>query len=294
MSSHDKSADVPDAPPSYAVATGSTATSQPSSHGAQHGAHLGVPAAPQASRKSMEDELRPLPHGWVRQWDTHEQHQFFVDTKADPPRSLWIHPLDDDEVWKSLPSEEKERLQAAEDQMRRPKTPTDHKDEKAGAVGTHHTHEDYPSELPPRPSGPHSTPSHSGGQKKQSLGERLKTKVTGLTKEEREQERAQQAEQERQYYEMHQRFRAAMQRAQMTGQPQWFAKDKNGQDIYIEPPSGPGYGMGGGYPNRGYGYNPYTSGPYSAPNARFIRPGYGYGRPGYGGGGMGMAGPMML
>lgn len=232
----------------------------------------------------MEDELRPLPRGWVRQWDVKEQHQFFVDTNSDPPRSIWVHPMDDPEVWNSLPSEEKERLQAEESKMMRPHTPTDSKGEKSEkATGNRPPAEHYPSDLPPRPSGPTTQPSHTSQNKKKGLGERLKDKVTGSTHEEREQERAERAEQERQYYEMHARYRAAMQRAQMTGQPQFFAKDKNGQDIYIEPPSGPGYGYGG-YGNRGYGYNPYTSGPYGAPNARYIRPQYGYGRPGYGGG----------
>ncbi|KPI42162.1 uncharacterized protein AB675_5438 [Cyphellophora attinorum] len=280
-----KDTNQPDAPPSYAIATGSSTTStqpQPSSH--NDTSHLGVPAAPRASRKSMEDE-----------------HQFFVDTKADPPRSIWVHPMDDEETWNSLSSEEKERLQAAEAEMKHPSheiPPYQHdsKDPIGGDEKSSHHHnnnnEQYPSELPARP-GAHSQPSHTGhhdSNKKPSLGERLKTKVTGLTKEEREAERRQQAEQERQYYEAHARFRAAMHKAQVTGQPQWFAKDKNGQDVYVEPPQmgygGGGYGRPGygGYGGAGYGYSPYGPSMYSTPNGRYIRPQYGYGRPGYGGG----------
>lgn len=226
----------------------------------------------------MEDEVRPLPEGWVRQWDSKEQHQFFVDTKTDPPRSIWVHPIDDEDTWNSLSSEEKERLQAAESKMKR--SPSFSKDEKS--TGQAIPQEHYPTDLPPRSSGSTSQPHVSQGSQKKGLGERLKDKVTGTTHDEREQSRARRDEEERQYYEMHARFRAAMQRAAMTGQPQWFAKDRDGKDIFVEPPAGPGYGYRG-Y-GGGYGYNPYTSGPYSTPNARYIRPGYGYGRPGYGGG----------
>lgn len=245
----------------------------------------------------MEDEARPLPTGWVRQWDTTEGHQFFVDTKADPPRSIWVHPMDDEETWSSLPSEEKERLQAEEAKLHGPATAAgdaeaDYKGDSKGdkASKPPPSREQFPHDLPPRASQPHVT---EQGQQKKGFGERVKDKLTGSTHEEREHERAQRAEEERQYYEMHARFRTAMGRAQTTGQPQWFAKDRNGRDIYIEPPSGPGYGYGG-YGQRGYGYNPYTSGPYGTPNARFVRPSYGYGRPGYGGGiGLPIAGGLL-
>lgn len=248
----------------------------------------------------MEDEARPLPTGWIRQWDTTEQHQYFVDTKADPPRSIWVHPMDDEETWNALPSEEKERLQAEEEKLKRPITPSgdfkgdlkgDSKGEKSSVP--QHPREEFPANLPSRP-GQAST--SQPGQKK-GFGERLKDKVTGTTHEERERERAQRAEEERQYYEMHARFRAALNKAQMTGEPQWFAKDRDGKDIYIEPPAPAGYGYGGnygGYGARGYGYNPYTSGPYGAPNARYVRPNYAYGRPGYGGGiGLPIAGGLL-
>ena len=285
MSSNNKPDQPADAPPSYAIATGSSATSQPT-----QSSHLEVPAPQAASRKSMEDEARPLPTGWIRQWDTTEHHQFYVDTKANPPRSIWVHPLDDEDTWKSLSSEEKERLQAEEAKLQ------DHDALHDSSKGTHHDSkppldtksssqvppEHFPADLPPRSSQSQPHVSQQSQQKK-GFTERLKDKVTGMTHEEREQSRAQRAEEERQYYEMHARFRTAMHRAQMTGQPQWFAKDRDGRDIYIEPPSGPGYGYGG-YSQRGYGYNPYTSGPYSNPNVRFVRPSYAYGRPGYGGG----------
>jgi hypothetical protein len=280
---------APDAPPSYAVATGSstkTSSDRPNT--------LEVPLNPVASRKSMEDEVRPLPHGWIRQWDTTEQHQYFVDTNADPPRSIWVHPMDDEETWKALPAEEKERLQALEEEMSH--IPASPSGKHSSTAKSDLPPEHYPQELPPRPGHADHAQSYQSSQQpgqsqhKKGFGERLKNKVTGMTHEEREAERAHRAEEERQYYEMHAKFRAALQRAQMTGQPQFFAKDKDGRDIFVEPPAPPGYGARGygggygGYGANGYGYNPYTSGPYSNPNARYIRPNYAYGRPGYGGG----------
>jgi len=268
----------PDAPPSYSVATGSsTASSKP-----QASSHLQVPQAkngiPADARRSMEDLHRPLPVGWVRQYDAKENHQFFVNTKADPPKSYWEHPLDVPEIVSSLSSEERERLQEEENQLRqRHPISAEHSEDES--------HHHSGPELPPRPAGSHAP--GAGGAKK-SFGERFKDKVTGMTHEERAQDRQIRAREEQEYYEAHIRLRQAMQRAQMTGQPQFFAKDRNGKEIYIEPPGGPGMGYGG-Y-GRGYGVNPYSSGPYSNPNARFISPGYPYNRPygAYRGGGYGL------
>jgi len=48
-------------------------------------------------RRSMEDEESPLPEGWIRQWDPESKHHFYVDTKANPPRTIWNHPYEDRE-----------------------------------------------------------------------------------------------------------------------------------------------------------------------------------------------------
>lgn len=282
-----------DAPPSYATATGSSTTSNAAGSNRLQvpGARNGIPAQ---HRRSMEDEHRPLPEGWVRQWDQKEQHQFFVNTKATPPKSIWHHPYDDDEYLSTLSSEQREQIQ--EDERQRLQRIDDHSDDESSKhskssapVSSHATgSSSFPQELPPRDS------AAGDSHHKKGFGERFKEKVTGQTKEERARERQLRDQQEREYYEAHQRFRQCLQQAQMTGKPQFFAKDRDGKDIYIEPPN-TGYGGYGGY-NNGYGYNPYQSGPYSNPNARFIRPsypyqrGYGYGPygGGYGGGGFGM------
>src|ERR1700733_2643221 len=98
-----------DQPPSYQqVQAQSTGASNRST-----GNTLQVPGAriPPAARRSMEDEARELPEGWIRQYDTKEHHQFFVDTRANPARSIWHHPYDDEQYLSTLTSEERERLQ---------------------------------------------------------------------------------------------------------------------------------------------------------------------------------------
>ncbi|KAL2413204.1 hypothetical protein ABEF95_003009 [Exophiala dermatitidis] len=266
-------------PPSYAAATGSSTTSS-----APHASsRLEVPqeknGIPALHRRSMEDLQRPLPDGWVRSYDPKENHQFFVNTKENPPKSYWEHPLDIPDVVQKLSTEERERLQEEEDRLRKQFPHSADHSEDEGHAGK--------STLPPRPSA--SKPQQKAEREK-TFGEKLKDKVTGTTHEERVRERARREEEERQYYEAHMKLRQAMQKAEMTGQPQFFARDRDGKAIYIEPPGGVGYGYAG-YGAGGYGINPYAQGPYYAnPNVRVIRPGYPYNRP-YGpnsGGGIGL------
>jgi len=79
-----------DLPPSYSSvidhASGPSHTDSTGHLQPQPVARNGIP--PQA-RRSMEDEHRELPPGWIRRYDEGSQHQFFVDTEAKPPRSIW-------------------------------------------------------------------------------------------------------------------------------------------------------------------------------------------------------------
>lgn len=208
-----------------------------------------------------------------------DQFQFFVDTNAKPPRSIWHHPYDDDQYLSSLSTEERERIQeeyrhphladiAAED--------TDDED--------HHHHDDSKHHAQPAVGVAAATAgatSHSTNKKKETFGQKMKDKLTGSTHEERVAERRRREEEERAAYQRHLKIRAAMDRAAQTGQPQLIGKDKNGKDLYIEPPPQPGYGYGM------QANNPYAQGPYGNPNATYLRPAYPYSRPygpGYGGG----------
>jgi hypothetical protein len=216
----------------------------------------------------MEDESRPLPKGWVRQLDSKTQHQFFVDTSADPPRSIWHHPYDDDTYLSSLSQEERERVEGLH------RVPT-HADIEAESS----TDEDPEHELKYE----HGMVKEEQPKGVHKLGRRFKDKLTNSTHEEREARRKQREEEERAAYARHLHYRRQMARAAETGQPQLLGKDREGKDVFVEPPSyGDAYGGG-------YGYNPYVrgGGPYADPNARFVRPQGDYYRPyggGYGGG----------
>lgn len=246
----------------------------------------------------MEDETRPVPEGWVRQFDAGENHQFFVDTRSNPPRSIWHHPYDDEEYMLSLTSQERDRIH----NINRGPTHADMEAESSNDEG--------PEPLPQRTAagpGPGAPGHEPEGARK--IARRMKDALTNSTHEEREERRRQRDEEERRAYQVHQRFRAAMAKAAQTGEPQLLGKDSEGKEVWIEPPygSGGGFAGGNGYGGRGYGYNPYQQGPYTYPNSRFLRPqqpyyrplGYGYGG-GYGGGfgggyggGLGMGLPLM-
>lgn len=224
----------------------------------------------------MEDETRPLPAGWIRQFDSKTGHQYFVDTRADPPRSIWHHPYDDEQYLSSLTPAERKNLDRLHKSVSLDDIGADSSDDEGhhaslkGSVATAGAAHD-----PNAPYGVH------------KFSRKMKDKLTGSTHEERERQRQQRAREEQQVYETHQRYRQAFQRACVTGQPQLLGRDRNGKDVYIEPPTGPRA------PPGAYGYNPYAQGPYTDPNARFIRPEEPYYRPyGYGyGGGYGF--PMM-
>lgn len=214
---------------------------------------------PPEHRRSMEDEQRELPEGWVRQFDTQHNHQYFVDTRQEPPRSVWHHPYDDEDYLKTLSSEERKRIENLHQGPEHIKAGSAHEGDQAGPSTT--THGVASSSTSDEPHGFH------------KFGRKLKDKVTMSTHEEREAERQDRARKEQEAYEIHRHMRQAMVRAVQTGQPQFLFKDREGRDVYIEPPQGPRA------PPGAHGYNPYTQGPYSQPNARFIRPGYDYARP---------------
>lgn len=265
--------DIPDEPPPPYEQAG--APSQP---------QVNLPDAnrngiPSDRRRSMEDEARPLPQGWVRTFDPSTSHQFFVDTTKEPPRSIWTHPYDDEQYLSSLPRAERERIEQEPTMFHRHPSQADimaeHTDEEDDRE--HHAPAVAPGgDLPPRP-------------QKLSLGRKIKDKMTGTTHDQREKERQRRAEAERQAYQRHLAIRKAMVKAMETGQRQLIGKDREGKDVYIQPPAQYDDGYSSGYGGRNM-YDPYRSGVYSAPNARYVRPSGPYGRPGgYGyGGGYGM------
>ncbi|KAF2420988.1 hypothetical protein EJ08DRAFT_528239 [Tothia fuscella] len=254
-------------PPSYEAST----SSGPSPRKNEHRERNGIPPD---RRRSMEDEQRPLPHGWVRSFDPKSSHQFFVNTTTTPPRSIWHHPLDDEEYLASLSPQERENITRLHRSVSLKDIEAESSDDEDHAG---------PSKRPAPKTAVRDEP--HGLYK---VGRKMKDRITQSTHVEREKQRQQRAIEEQQAYQAHEAARRAMVRAMETGQPQFLCKDRQGNDVYIEPPQGPAL------PPGGRGYNPYQNGPYANPNARFVRPDYPYNRPygyGYGGGyGMPLAG----
>lgn len=155
--------------------------------------------------------------------------------------------------------------------------------------------EHIPTELPPRKEAGKGDGEVKGMHK---LGRKMKDKITNTTHTQRVSERQARDAAERRAYAQHRAFRVAMSKAAATGEPQLLGKDKDGKDVYVEPPGLRDYGYGA----RGYGINPYGGvgggglygggsggygGMYGMPGQGFARPAYGYNRPyggGYGGG----------
>jgi len=217
----------------------------------------------------MEDEQRPLPAGWVRQFDQKSGHQFFVDTNATPPRSIWQHPYDDEGYLGSISQQERENVTRLHHSVSL-------KDIEAESSDDEH-HAPKKAAAPMASSGVGQDEPHG----LHKFTRKMKDRLTHSTHNEREAQRQLRAEQEGRAYEAHLAARRAMSRAIETGQPQFLCKDKDGHDVYIEPPNGPAIPLGA------RGYNPYVQGPYLDPNARFVRPEQPYQRPygyGYGGG----------
>ncbi|KAH6654936.1 hypothetical protein BKA67DRAFT_558996 [Truncatella angustata] len=277
-------------PPSYEQAIGSASFSRQPRNG----------ITPEA-RRSIEDESRPLPAGWVRSFDPDSQHQFFVNTKVDPPRAVWHHPYDDDDYMNSLSSEERERIRG----LSRHPSHHDVTAETTDEEGDGHSHSHGKSHAS-------ASASNASGPKR-SLGRKMKDKFTGTTHEKRAKDRQQREQNERDMYKQHQLFRRGLAAAIETNQPQLLGQDDDGIEVYLEPPGSRYSGV-----QRVERLSPYLSeiiyrppGPLNK-RARHIRPdpiypgGYGgpyqrpygtYNRPyGYGyGGGMGMmpmAGPL--
>jgi hypothetical protein len=197
---------------------------------------------------------------------------------------MWHHPYDDEEYLSTLKPEERENItrlqrsvslkdieaESSDDDRSIRKGSTSHEKVKVADAEAGPSSAGAGSSLePPRPKG------------LKKFGRKLKDSLTQTTHDERQRARQQRSEEEERAYALHLAYRQALSRAIETGQPQFLGKDRNGKEVYIEPPEGP-------YIPRGaVGYNPYAQGPYTNPNATFVRPEVPYGRPygyGYGGG----------
>lgn len=278
---------------------------------------------PLHARRSMEDERRDLPKGWLRKFDENTHHQFFVDTTTEPPRSIWHHPYDDEPYLMSLSEKERLRIKDLHEVPSRADIEaesTDEEDEDA-VLRARRSANGGSNKSQSRHAASIHTYQNSQLQdtKDETMGSRIKDKFTGTTHAEREAKRKQRADEEQQGYEFHQAMRKAMAESIRTGNPAYITTDKDGNKLYVEPPDY-AKGINSIYPpnddDTSKNYNPHRQGPYADPKARFFKApqqpysrsnsyGYGYGG-GYGGypygmgygglgfGGYGMGMPLML
>ncbi|KAG7529048.1 hypothetical protein FFLO_05810 [Filobasidium floriforme] len=215
-------------------------------------------------RMSIDDEERELPEGWTRCFDKESGHAFYVDTRSKPPRSIWQHPYDDPTYLQSLPDTHPANPNSTE--AKQAKAKYDEMMDKARKER------------------------EMKQQEKRSAGGKLKDKLLGSTKAEREEKRrrkaalrAKQEEEERKARQKYLERRAALMKQQgLGGDSYLYARDP----YAYSRPSYPYSRYGGGYGGGMYGGSMY--GPrygYGGGVGMPLGGGYGYGRMG---GGMGM------
>ncbi|KAJ7125713.1 hypothetical protein C8R43DRAFT_1030130 [Mycena crocata] len=158
-------------------------------------------------------DSRPLPYGWIREQDAGSGHFFYVDTKATPPRSIWVHPLEDEQYLREHP------------EAREKATPApDHK-------------QSYSAPATPPVTSPAASSSDRKGYaapagskpEKKGLFTKLKEKAVG-TKEEREQEKRHKAEQRRQMLELRERRH----QEQLAAQAAMYQQQQQQQMYYAQ------------------------------------------------------------
>ncbi|KAG1846870.1 hypothetical protein F4604DRAFT_1894885 [Suillus subluteus] len=207
----------------------------------------------------------PLPEGWIQEYDPQQKHPFWVDTTADPPRAIWVHPYEDEQFLSENPD-----IKAKVEKLRAPLADPPPYEKRRHSFSAGETaaslHADAMS------SGSAGSPpidEHQEERKRGMFG-KLKDKAIG-TKEEREAHKKQKAEERARDEELRReaRRRNLEQRAAYMQQNGGY------------PPYGYGYP---GYSGGGYGpsqYGPPAGDPYAYNDGRYGR---GSRRGGFGGG----------
>lgn len=290
--------------PTYERATRSrSSTASPAVEEDDSTEHNGIPIR---TRRSMEDELRPLPDRWVRTYDPATQHQFFVDTVSSPIRAIWHHPYDDDVYMSTLSQSERDAIASSF-----PNNPHAEPMESKDVAPNGDAHATGASQCPPyRPVqdyDPH-----------RSLGTKLKDTLKGhdrhhhpdgdstppnpsypgnanpseqkLQRDKEHQQHSHEGE-EREMHRQHLLLRRGMAAAMNTSTPQLLGRDQDGTNVYLEPP---GHMFPGVDTSRVKPLSPYLNevfyehdpterdGNFPGPEGRYLRPrgemyGFGYG-----------------
>ncbi|KAI9513037.1 hypothetical protein F5148DRAFT_1158264 [Russula earlei] len=210
----------------------------------------------------MSSELPPLPYGWIEQFDPNSNHPFYVDTKADPVRRIWVHPYEDEQYLLEHP-DVKEKVGSIDRGQESPAS----KPRRHSFNGLESDSVVKDADNAPRVS------SKKGKEKekeKRGFFGKLKDKAIG-TKEEREalkKERARaEAEARRQQIELLKAKRAQYEAQQALYNQQYYQGGPPPPQ-YLPPAGNPyaayGPGYGSGY---GYGYGDYRRGGPSTSSA---------------------------
>lgn len=117
------------------------------------------------------------------------EHHFYVDTKANPPRSIWTHPFDDPTFIEAIPDSDRDQHTSSD-------LPSSH------SHGRQQQHQPQQAQHESSTTdGPSSRAqllaNQSGKHEKVSFGDKVKEKLTGKTKEERATKRSEKAAAER-------------------------------------------------------------------------------------------------
>ncbi|KAI0660480.1 hypothetical protein C8Q70DRAFT_975757 [Cubamyces menziesii] len=210
----------------------------------------------------MSYEHEPLPPGWVREFDPNTKHPFWVDTKANPPRAIWVHPYEDEQFLREHP-DVRDRLAreyrgTATEDAPPPYSPRRHSFNGTSS-GSHlnvPTDDRRPARCQP------GTPKPPRG-----FFGKLKDKAIG-TKEEREARKQEERRMHEQYLQQLAEQRRRMQQQRMStpsggfgafNQRPGYQYSSYSQPIYAAPMGNP-WSMGGGLGGRRYGRSGFGGG----------------------------------
>ncbi|KAM7213753.1 hypothetical protein V8F06_010887 [Rhypophila decipiens] len=233
---------------------------------------------PVRTRRSMEDELRPLPDRWAREFDPATGHQFFVDTVSAPPRAIWHHPHDDNVYMSSISDAEREAINSSF-----PNNPHGSVPIHALDGGQAHHPRCFASRIKDT-----LTRRHSSESNPHHTHSKIHAQQLGTIPTETEQDM------EREMHRQHLLLRRAMTNAMNTSEAQLLGQDDTETNVYLEPP---GHMFPGVDTARVRHLSPYfsevfyepdpvdKSDRFPGPEGRYLRPRgemYGYGYGGYG------------
>ncbi|KAI0932028.1 hypothetical protein AcV5_004629 [Taiwanofungus camphoratus] len=226
-----------------------------------------------------------LPDGWVQEYDQRTQHPFWVDTKAKPPRAIWVHPFEDEQFLREHPGI-RDKLATARNRRAssdRPPPYSPRRHSFSGSSSSYVTSDGMSHEA--RNSTSHlGTHAGASGKRRSFLG-KMKDKAIG-TKEEREAAKRQHAAMQRQMQEQRRQQLEEQRELQRVSMPSRRSYDY-GQQTY-RPPLGDPYGYGRG----GFGGGSFGGGGFGG--SGFGGGGFGNRRFGGGGGGLGGVGLPLL